>query len=141
MSNQNDSALQPYRPRALQRKVERHEELMRAKGEVAKAAVEAGTELHNRVSASMIEAAQFDHFMLQAASQNLNGTYAAVEEAIRLLAEEHRRYLTECARQQMVSFLKQAEGLPVHPDAGAVARLGDGIAALVDEYHRLRAGE
>lgn len=140
MTEKKDNALQPYQPRALERKVKRHVAHMEAKHEVANAVVDNGTELHNYASTKMVEAAQFDHLMLQAAAQNLNGSYAALEEDLRRLGANHRAYLLECTHQNMVSFLRQAENMPVDPEVGWVERLGDGIAGARDEYHRLRGG-
>lgn len=140
MADQNNNALVPHRPQATQREVDRHTVHMKAKEEVGEAVIENGTEIHDYASAKIIEAAQFDQLMLQAAQQNLNGTYPEIEEAIRQLGAAHRGFVFQTTAQIMASMLRQAESVPVNPETGFFAWLGDGVAEARDELKRLQSG-
>lgn len=140
MADQSNNALVPYRPQAIQRKVDREKDHMEAKAEVGKAVIANGAEIHDFASAKILEAAQFDHFMLQVAKQNLNGTYADVEETIRQLSATYRGLVSQAMVQTMASILRQAESMPVNPEAGFLVRLGDSVAEARDELKRLQSG-
>jgi len=140
MADQSNNALVPYRPQAIQRRIDREKEHMEAKAEVGKAVIENGGEIHDYASAKIIEAAQLDHLMLQAVQQNLNGTYAEIEEAIRQLGAVHRGFVFQATGQIMASILHQAESMPINPEAGFLTRLGDGVAEVRDELKRLQSG-
>jgi len=137
MAKKENNALVPHMPRALQREVERQIDLMKAKAEVRKTVIDSGTETHEYAGAKVVEAAQFNHMMLQAAAQSLNGTYSEVEADMVRMGAEYRAFVTQCVAQHMVSMLRQAEeGMPVSPEVGLLARLGDGIAEIRDELDR-----
>ena len=141
MTEQTNNSIIQYQSQAIQRVVDRQIEHMRAKEAVGEAVIESGTELHDYAGAKIIEAAQFAHLMLQAAQQALNGSHAEAEEAIRQLSAAHREFVFQATGRTMASILRQAESMPVNPEAGLLARLGDGIAEARDEVKRLRAGD
>ena len=141
MTEQTTRALTAYQPRALQREVTRHTDLMKATGQVNEAVIEAGKELHDAAIQKIFEAALLEQQLLQAGEQGLNGSYAAFEEDIRRLSADFREFVTGTAAQGMGSILRQAQGMPVNPEKGLLARLGDGIAEARDEWDSLSQGE
>jgi hypothetical protein len=49
----------------------------------------------------------------------------------------YRLYVAQCVGQRMANILRRAEeGLPINPEVGLIARLGDGIAEARDEIDR-----
>ena len=137
MSEQENKALERYMPRAMQRKVERDTDLMKAEAEVGKAAVDYGTELHDHAGEEMLKSALYRDMLLKGAAQTLNGTYAVVEEGMKQMDTNYRLFVAQCVGQRMANILRRAEeGLPINPEVGLIARLGDGIAEARDEIDR-----
>ena len=137
MNEQENKALQPYMPRALQRKVKRDTDLMKADAEVGKAVIDRGTELHDHAGEKMLESALYNDMLLKGAERTLNGTYKTLEEDMRQMAANHRLFVAQCVGQRMGNMLRRAEeGLPANPEVGLLARIGDGIAEARDELDR-----
>lgn len=140
MTKQEGTALVSYTPRAMQRKVERQTDLMKAKADVGKAVIDSGTEIHNYAGAKVVEAAQFSHLMLQVAEQGLNGSYPALETVMCHLGANYQAFVAQCVGQHMSSMLRQAEDMPINPEVGLLGRIGDGLAEGLDEWERSRLG-
>lgn len=141
MSEQENSALVPHVPRALQREVERHISLMEAKAEISKKVVDCGTEIHDHAGKKVLASALLSDMLLKGAEQTLNGSFAAVDKDVRQMGENYRALIMKSVVQSMANTLRQAEeGMPLNPEVGLLARIGDGIAEIRDEMERTREG-
>lgn len=141
MTEQTTRALTAYQPRALQREVERQTSLMKAKGQVNEAVIEVGKELHQAAIEEIFELALFMQRLLPAAGQGADGIRSELEEAMRLINSNFQKDVAQATTQAMTSILHQAQGMPVNPEKGLLARLGDGIAEARDEWDSLSQGE
>ena len=140
MAGNNSKALVKHKTRAIQRKVDRHVGSMQANMEVAEAVIDNGTELHKHAVMRIVEITECDNMMLQAASQNLNGSYAELEEMIRRLRADDFEATFQVTVQAKTSMLRHAEEMQLNTKPGALARLGDGVAEALDEWDRSRGG-
>jgi hypothetical protein len=140
MANKKNKALVKHKTRAAQRDVDRHTDLMHAREDITEEIIESGTEVHNLAAAKNVEAALFEHMILDGASKTLNGSYAALEEDCRRQSAAYREFLFQCTGRYMANSLRQAESMPIVPEKGVIAQLGDGFASARDELDRLKGG-
>ena len=141
MTEETTRALTPYQPRKLQREVKRHTGLMKAKLQVNEAVIAVGKDLHQAAIEEIVELALFMQRLLLAAGQGADGSRSELEEAMRLINSNFQKDVAQATAQAMASFLHQAQGVPVNPEKGPLARLGDGIAEVRDEWDNLSQGE
>lgn len=140
MTEKEGKDLVVYHSRVVQRNVDRDIDLMNARKAVTEDIIESGTEVHNYAGAKIVEAAHFGHMLLQGASQTLNGTYEALEEDYCRQSAAYREFVFQCTGRYMASCLRQADSMPLVPERGVIAQIGDGIANVRDEWDRAKDG-